>query len=345
MIRTPKEATYELNITFNEEQVDKIKTQVAEICTQAGYDVGQLQRIQKILDNAGVSRYDSTGYRERDAAQRVAVAAVRSAAYDTTQRFLTEKGVGDWDSSAVFRLKQVFEQYTEIKPIEDALNDFDVPATDKSGNLLGVTERVRRAAWGHSAVCEIDKTFSKAGIQAVYSNTEIPASTEDRAAWAMRELKAARKNLETVEPNDAAQLAETQRIKIEQLEQRVTVLIVARDNEQGEVQDQLQRLDEYEDRGILFQTQRERDAFQQVLEERLRQDARWGDPDKRDISPYQIVSLLTEEVGEFAQAVNEHEWSNAIDEVTQVAAVAVCAIRMIDSLAFGAFHNDTAAQI
>jgi len=50
-------------------------------------------------------------------------------------------------------------------------------------------------------------------------------------------------------------------------------------------------------------------ATAMVLAERERQDAKWGYPQNN--TPFEWVSILTEEVGEFAQAVNDAYIRNA----------------------------------
>lgn len=77
-----------------------------------------------------------------------------------------------------------------------------------------------------------------------------------------------------------------------------------------------------------------------VINERRRQDEKWG---KQHYSnPALWLSILTEEVGEFAQAVNESVLPNAtkkhlggvnnmVNELIQVAAVAIAAAVDISS--------------
>lgn len=64
-----------------------------------------------------------------------------------------------------------------------------------------------------------------------------------------------------------------------------------------------------------------------VLAERDRQDAKWGEQNHH---PMQWLAILSEEVGELAKEVNEHHWREKRDtlakmraELVQVAAVAV----------------------
>ena len=63
------------------------------------------------------------------------------------------------------------------------------------------------------------------------------------------------------------------------------------------------------------------DLFIRVAEERRRQVVKWGE--RRNNDPFEWVSVLTEEVGEVAQAVNDGELESAFHELVQVAAVAL----------------------
>ena len=74
-------------------------------------------------------------------------------------------------------------------------------------------------------------------------------------------------------------------------------------------------------------------ATKLVLQERERQDAKWGYPQNN--TPFEWVSILTEEVGEFAQAVNDgylghnptkEQLENIITEAKHVSAVALSII-------------------
>ncbi len=57
--------------------------------------------------------------------------------------------------------------------------------------------------------------------------------------------------------------------------------------------------------------------------ERQRQDAMWG---IQNHSPAPWLSILTEEVGEVARAINEDDGAKYVEELIQVAAVAVAMI-------------------
>lgn len=63
-----------------------------------------------------------------------------------------------------------------------------------------------------------------------------------------------------------------------------------------------------------------------VLFERKRQDKKWGSPTDRmlDISLDKWNTILTEEFGEFAKEVNEHNDFKAIIELAETAAVCQC---------------------
>lgn len=69
-----------------------------------------------------------------------------------------------------------------------------------------------------------------------------------------------------------------------------------------------------------------------IEKERRRQDTKWG---PQNHSPLEWLSILTEEVGEVAKAINEAHWGGAPlteyrAELVQVAAVAVAAIESLD---------------
>lgn len=74
-------------------------------------------------------------------------------------------------------------------------------------------------------------------------------------------------------------------------------------------------------------------VLNEVLQERQRQDAKFG-PD-RNYTPHEWLCVLTEEVGEVANAINENvlhrtTLENYRHELVQVAAVAVAAIESYD---------------
>lgn len=74
------------------------------------------------------------------------------------------------------------------------------------------------------------------------------------------------------------------------------------------------------------------EAINMVLRERIAQDVKWGFP--QDNTPFEWVSFLTEETGEFATAVNDafagknpsRDVAKAIKEATHVSAVALAFI-------------------
>jgi NTP pyrophosphatase (non-canonical NTP hydrolase) len=62
-------------------------------------------------------------------------------------------------------------------------------------------------------------------------------------------------------------------------------------------------------------------ATQAVLDERDRQDAKWGS--QRRLSDQEWLTILVEEVGESAEAILDKKPNDLKTEVTQVAAVAL----------------------
>lgn len=75
-------------------------------------------------------------------------------------------------------------------------------------------------------------------------------------------------------------------------------------------------------------------VYTEVHMERERQDAKWG---PHDHIPIEWMSVLTEEVGEAAEAANNCHWHASPewikqfrDEMIQVAAVAVAAVEYVD---------------
>lgn len=61
------------------------------------------------------------------------------------------------------------------------------------------------------------------------------------------------------------------------------------------------------------------DIFTEILHEIVRQDEKWGS--QRHLPPDRWNTILGEEVGEVAHAVNEHDRENLMEELVQVAAV------------------------
>ena len=74
-------------------------------------------------------------------------------------------------------------------------------------------------------------------------------------------------------------------------------------------------------------------ALDQILAERTKQDAKWG---VQNHDPFLYLTILVEEVGEFAQATlhtrfgDEGKAVNMREEAVQVAAVALAIVECID---------------
>jgi NTP pyrophosphatase (non-canonical NTP hydrolase) len=73
-------------------------------------------------------------------------------------------------------------------------------------------------------------------------------------------------------------------------------------------------------------------AVDSVLAERARQDAKWGE---QNHDPFTYLTILVEEVGEFAQAALHHQFGgpaadNMREEAVHVAAVALAIIECLD---------------
>lgn len=64
-------------------------------------------------------------------------------------------------------------------------------------------------------------------------------------------------------------------------------------------------------------------ALALVNEEVQRQAVLWGPAETQRQSPEKRLTILVEEVGEYAEAVLEHRPQEAQDELVQIAAVAV----------------------
>lgn len=73
------------------------------------------------------------------------------------------------------------------------------------------------------------------------------------------------------------------------------------------------------------------DAIADVIDERIRQDAKWGFV--RDLPAERWLTILTEEVGEFAKDILDHTdyRGNMRDELVQIAAVAIAALQDLDA--------------
>lgn len=61
------------------------------------------------------------------------------------------------------------------------------------------------------------------------------------------------------------------------------------------------------------------DVLAEIVNERNRQDQKWGI--KWSLNNYAYLSILTEEVGEIAKAINEKDHFGLVLEIVQVAAV------------------------
>lgn len=75
--------------------------------------------------------------------------------------------------------------------------------------------------------------------------------------------------------------------------------------------------------------------WQDIFTERNNQDVTWGEIHSRNLMPENFLSILVEEVGEVAKAINEWYTSDLPGddyrkELVQVAAVAVAAIEELD---------------
>ena len=73
-------------------------------------------------------------------------------------------------------------------------------------------------------------------------------------------------------------------------------------------------------------------ALESVLAERVRQDAKWGE---QNHDPFAYLTILTEEVGEFAQAALHTRFGGPAaeglrEEAVHVAAVALAIVECID---------------
>lgn len=69
------------------------------------------------------------------------------------------------------------------------------------------------------------------------------------------------------------------------------------------------------------------ELFSEILEERGRQDRKWGEQNHQDM---RWMTILTEEVGEVAKEILEGEITKTRAELVQVAAVAVAWLECID---------------
>jgi len=66
-----------------------------------------------------------------------------------------------------------------------------------------------------------------------------------------------------------------------------------------------------------------------IIDERIRQDKKWGD--QSDKNNYIWLAILTEEIGEIAEAIlKEVYWLKGRKELIQIAAVAIAWIEKLD---------------
>ena len=69
------------------------------------------------------------------------------------------------------------------------------------------------------------------------------------------------------------------------------------------------------------------DIVKLILSERNKQDVKWGEQN-HDI--YKWLAILGEEVGEVNKAALEDQYDEVVDELVQIAAVAVAMIESLD---------------
>jgi NTP pyrophosphatase (non-canonical NTP hydrolase) len=70
--------------------------------------------------------------------------------------------------------------------------------------------------------------------------------------------------------------------------------------------------------------------YDDIQEERRKQDKKWGVPLERNIPPLMWIAILVEEVGEVAKALLQGKNKEVRAEAVQVAAVAVAIVEYID---------------
>ncbi|MDP3766692.1 MAG: MazG nucleotide pyrophosphohydrolase domain-containing protein [Dehalococcoidia bacterium] len=87
-----------------------------------------------------------------------------------------------------------------------------------------------------------------------------------------------------------------------------------------------------------------RHLIQDVLDERARQDAKWGHPTERAISLGTWQVVLVEEVGEVSRAILHRDRDNLRDELIQVAAVALAMAEAGHQLARFLDHDEGAVE-
>jgi len=85
---------------------------------------------------------------------------------------------------------------------------------------------------------------------------------------------------------------------------------------------------------IITKTKNTANAFESVLQERVRQDEKWGE---QNLDPFTYLTILMEEVGELSQAAlhtkfgGEHSGLEHLrEEAVQTAAVALAIVECLD---------------
>ena len=81
--------------------------------------------------------------------------------------------------------------------------------------------------------------------------------------------------------------------------------------------------------GLIKKTEhmKKEDIVKLILSERNKQDIKWGEQN-HDI--YKWLAILGEEVGEVNKAALEDQYDEVVDELVQIAAVAVAMIESLD---------------
>jgi NTP pyrophosphatase (non-canonical NTP hydrolase) len=69
----------------------------------------------------------------------------------------------------------------------------------------------------------------------------------------------------------------------------------------------------------------------EIVQERQRQDAKWGT--HRDLTDFQWLTVIVEEVGEIGRAILQNKHDDVHKEIVQVAAVAVAWLECIAEFA------------
>jgi NTP pyrophosphatase (non-canonical NTP hydrolase) len=80
---------------------------------------------------------------------------------------------------------------------------------------------------------------------------------------------------------------------------------------------------------IIAKLERRESLFTAIAKERDRQDGKWGGYDRFN-APHTFATILGEEFGEVCKASLENDDENLVDELVQVAAVAVAWLEQIE---------------